>query len=139
MKEVSVQQADFDVGAEIATLSADDIGAGAVASFVGLVRADKLSDEKVGAGETASVYAMTLEHYPAMTEQALEETFTTQGPAGSFMLPEVVHHVVRRGFQEKLPPVAHHLKESGYFDQRIILTGQVSRGAAPAPGRRETA
>ncbi len=38
MKEVAVQEADFDVGAELTDLSAEDIEAGAVASFVGLVR-----------------------------------------------------------------------------------------------------
>jgi molybdopterin synthase catalytic subunit len=38
---VSVQQADFDAGAEIAALSAGREDVGAVASFVGLVRADK--------------------------------------------------------------------------------------------------
>lgn len=58
--EVSVQTADFDVGYEVAALGAGDSGAGAVASFVGLVRG----------GEVA---AITLEHYPGMTEQALAE------------------------------------------------------------------
>ena len=73
MNEISVQEADFDVGIEIAALSADDAEAGAVASFVGLVRADKLA-AKVSAGETApAVHAMTLEHYPGMTEQALAD------------------------------------------------------------------
>ena len=56
--EVSVQTADFDVGYEVAALGAGDSGAGAVASFVGLVRG----------GEVA---AITLEHYPGMTEKAL--------------------------------------------------------------------
>jgi molybdopterin synthase catalytic subunit len=62
MNAVSVQEADFDAGAEIAALAADDVDAGAVASFVGLVRQDKHDGE---------VAAMTLEHYPGMTEQAL--------------------------------------------------------------------
>ncbi|QDF96760.1 molybdenum cofactor biosynthesis protein MoaE [Azoarcus sp. DD4] len=60
---VSVQEADFDVGAEIAALSSGSKDIGAVASFVGLVR-----DANDGSG----VSAMTLEHYPGMTEQALE-------------------------------------------------------------------
>lgn len=64
MPEVSVQEADFDVGTEIAALSAGDVDAGAVASFVGLVRQDK---------HAGAVAAMTLEHYPGMTEQALAE------------------------------------------------------------------
>ena len=61
--EVSVQEADFDVGAEIGALSAGRPDVGAVASFVGLVR-----DVNDGSG----VQAMTLEHYPGMTEKALE-------------------------------------------------------------------
>lgn len=61
---VSVQQTDFDVGAEIAALSQGRGDVGAVASFVGLVR---------GGSEGAGISAMTLEHYPGMTERALEE------------------------------------------------------------------
>lgn len=61
---VSVQEADFDVGAEITALSAGRDEVGAVASFVGLVR---------NAGHGNAVAAMTLEHYPGMTESALAE------------------------------------------------------------------
>ncbi|MCK9983753.1 MAG: molybdopterin synthase catalytic subunit [Azoarcus sp.] len=61
---VSVQAEDFDVGAEIAALSAERNEVGAVATFVGLVR-------DVSGG--SSVGAMTLEHYPGMTEKSLEE------------------------------------------------------------------
>ncbi len=65
---VSVQEADFDAGAEVTALSAGREDVGAVASFVGLVRADKTAT--VGADDTA-VRSMTLEHYPGMTEKAL--------------------------------------------------------------------
>jgi molybdopterin synthase catalytic subunit len=61
---VSVQEADFDAGAEIAALSAGRDDVGAVASFVGLVRSDNTAAE-------SAVQAMTLEHYPGMTEKAL--------------------------------------------------------------------
>lgn len=61
---VSVQIEDFDVGAEIAALSADRHDIGAVATFTGLVRSDN---------DGSAVSAMTLEHYPGMTEKALEE------------------------------------------------------------------
>uniref|UniRef100_Q47CH2 Molybdopterin synthase catalytic subunit n=1 Tax=Dechloromonas aromatica (strain RCB) TaxID=159087 RepID=Q47CH2_DECAR len=61
---VRVQGADFDVGAELAALRAGDARVGALASFLGLVR--DLNDG-------ASVSEMTLEHYPGMTEKALEE------------------------------------------------------------------
>ena len=61
---VRVQTEDFDIGAEIAALRAGDPRVGAVASFIGTVR-----DVNEGAG----VATMTLEHYPGMTEKALEE------------------------------------------------------------------
>ena len=61
---IRVQEADFDIGAELAALRAGDARVGALASFLGLVR--DLNDG-------ASVSEMTLEHYPGMTEKALEE------------------------------------------------------------------
>jgi molybdopterin synthase catalytic subunit len=60
---VRVQEADFDVAAEIAALTAGH-DAGAVVTFTGIVRAGE------GAGR---ITAMTLEHYPGMTESALAQ------------------------------------------------------------------
>lgn len=60
---VRVQEADFDVGAELAALRANDARVGALASFLGLVR---------DINDGASVSGMALEHYPGMTEKALE-------------------------------------------------------------------
>src|SRR5438876_8470555 len=60
---VSVQTDDFDLGAEVAALRAGDAGVGAVAAFVGTVR-----DRNDG----LSVSSMELEHYPGMTEKAIE-------------------------------------------------------------------
>jgi molybdopterin synthase catalytic subunit len=60
---VRVQCEDFDCGAEIALLRAGNARVGAVASFIGTVR--EVND---GAG----VATMTLEHYPGMTEKALQ-------------------------------------------------------------------
>jgi molybdopterin synthase catalytic subunit len=61
---IRVQREDFDVGAEIARLAAGRHGIGGVVSFVGLVR-DVAGGERIG--------AMTLEHYPGMTEKQLSE------------------------------------------------------------------
>ena len=61
---IKVQAEDFDVGAELAALSAGRANVGAVASFMGLVR------DVAGPGELS---AMTLEHYPGMTERQLEQ------------------------------------------------------------------
>jgi molybdopterin synthase catalytic subunit len=60
---VRVQTEDFDVGAEIARLRADDKSVGAIAAFIGTVR--DINDD-------ATVSGLTLEHYPGMTEAALE-------------------------------------------------------------------
>ena len=60
---IRVQCEDFDVGAEMAALTRGSTAAGGVAAFVGLVR------EGEGDGR---ITAMTLEHYPGMTERALE-------------------------------------------------------------------
>lgn len=58
---VRVQREDFDVGAELAAMTRGRTDVGGVASFVGLVR-------DFGPGS-----AMTLEHYPGMTEKALRK------------------------------------------------------------------
>lgn len=60
---VSIQTQDFDVAAEIAALRRGDGGVGAVCSFIGTVR-----DRNDG----SAVSAMELEHYPGMTEKAIE-------------------------------------------------------------------
>lgn len=84
--EISVQPDDFDTGAEIAALSAGDDGAGAVASFVGLVRADNS-----GGGVTA----MTLEHYPGMTEAALADIVSQAKQRWELRRVRVIHRIGR--------------------------------------------
>jgi len=109
---VSVQEADFDAGAEIAALSAGREDVGAVASFVGLVRADKAAG--VGADKTpalqggrakdallavadgeAAVQAMILEHYPGMTEKALEAIVAEARGRWDIFGVRVIHRVGR--------------------------------------------
>jgi molybdopterin synthase catalytic subunit len=91
---VSVQEADFDAGAEITVLSAGRGDVGAVASFVGLVRADKAA-EISGADGTAAVQAMTLEHYPGMTEKELEAIVTEARGRWDIFGARVIHRVGR--------------------------------------------
>ena len=61
---IRVQEADFDAGRELETLTRGRTDVGAVASFIGLVR---------DANEGSDVASLTLEHYPGMTEKALGE------------------------------------------------------------------
>ena len=81
---VRVQTADFDVGAELEALRGGDPRVGAVAAFVGTVR--DLNDG-------ADVGALTLEHYPGMTEQALEEICAQARARWELIGTLVVHRV----------------------------------------------
>ena len=66
---VRVQEADFDVGAELQALTQGNRRIGGIATFIGLVR-----ERHVREGyHRDQVDALTLEHYPGMTERALEE------------------------------------------------------------------
>jgi molybdopterin synthase catalytic subunit len=61
---IRVQREDFDVGAEIERLTKGKHGIGGIVSFLGVVR-DAAGESRIG--------AMTLEHYPGMTEKKLGE------------------------------------------------------------------
>lgn len=81
---VRVQHEDFDVGAEIAALHAGNPAVGAVAVFVGLVR---------DINERRDVAAMTLEHYPGMTEHAIEAIVEEAHARWRLDAVRVVHRV----------------------------------------------
>jgi len=81
---VRVQTHDFDVTRELAALRANDRAVGAVAAFIGTVR-DINGD--------APVSAMTLEHYPGMTEQALTEIVDAAKARWNIADALVIHRV----------------------------------------------
>ncbi len=83
---VSIQSADFDLSAEVAALRAGDGGVGAVASFIGTVRDrhGKLPGE---------VSVMELEHYPGMTERAIEAMIDQALQRFDIRAARVVHRV----------------------------------------------
>ena len=83
---IRVQTEDFDAGAEIAALRRGDPKIGAVASFVGVVR-DLNDGESVG--------RLTLEHYPGMTEKAIEEIMVQARARWSILDALVIHRVGR--------------------------------------------
>ena len=84
LPRVSIQSADFDLGAEIAALRDGDGGVGAVASFIGTVR-----DRNDGLG----VSAMELEHYPGMTESAIEAMIDEAHGRFDLRAARVIHRV----------------------------------------------
>ena len=84
LPRVAIQTADFDLGREVAALRAQDLGVGAVASFVGTMR-----NNNDGAG----VSAMELEHYPGMTERAIEAMIDEAVARFHLRAARVVHRV----------------------------------------------
>ena len=83
---IRVQKEDFDVGVEIAALRKGRTDAGAIAAFVGLVR-DHASDWHVS--------AMTLEHYPGMTESELARIESDAHARWPLLGSLIIHRVGR--------------------------------------------
>lgn len=81
---VRIQTADFDLGAEVASLRAGDAGVGAVVSFVGTVR-----DRSEGQG----VQRMELEHYPGMTEKSIEDMIDAAFKRFDIRAARVIHRI----------------------------------------------
>ena len=86
MARVTIQSADFDLAHEVAALRAADLGVGAVVGFVGTVR-DRHGS---AAGE---VSALELEHYPGMTEQAIEAMLDAATKRFDIRAARVLHRV----------------------------------------------
>lgn len=84
MPRVTIQTADFDLSHEVAALRDGDAGVGAVATFVGTVR-----DRNDGTG----VSAMELEHYPGMTERAIEAMVDAAFARFDIRAARVIHRV----------------------------------------------
>jgi molybdopterin synthase catalytic subunit len=83
---IRIQEADFDVGAEIAALTQDRRDIGAVVTFSGICR---------GADDGREVAALTLEYYPGMAEAEIGrhvETALTRWPLTGIT---VIHRVGR--------------------------------------------
>ena len=85
LPRVSIQTADFDLGAEVAALRDGDAGVGAVASFIGTVR-----DRN---GPQHGVAAMELEHYPGMTERSIEAMVQAAFARFDILGARVIHRV----------------------------------------------
>jgi molybdopterin synthase catalytic subunit len=84
MARVRIGPEDFDLGAEVAALRAADADVGAVAAFVGTVRERN---------DGSAVQAMELEHYPGMTERAIEAMIDQASERFAIRAARVVHRV----------------------------------------------
>ena len=86
VSRVRVQEADFDVAAELAAMQAGRTDIGAVATFVGCVRGNTPGD---------AISALTLEHYPGMTERAIEAMIDEAARRFAVLDARVIHRVGR--------------------------------------------
>ncbi|RZI94903.1 MAG: molybdenum cofactor biosynthesis protein MoaE [Variovorax sp.] len=94
---VAIQTADFDVAAEIAALRAAEPRVGAVCSFIGTVR-----DRNDG----SAVASMELEHYPGMTEKAIEAMIDEAVRRFDILGARVIHRVGLLKPQDQIMMVA---------------------------------
>jgi molybdopterin synthase catalytic subunit len=103
VSEVRIQREDFDPGAELSTLGTKNGDAGAIASFIGIVRADD------------GMRAMTLDHYPGFAEREIATHVAEARSRWPILSVRIVHRVGR------LTP-----------GERIVFVGVASRhrGAA---------
>ncbi|WP_321887462.1 molybdenum cofactor biosynthesis protein MoaE [Paraburkholderia bannensis] len=101
---VRVQTEDFDLSTEVAQLRAHDPSIGAVACFVGTVR--DLNDG-------SSVAGMELEHYPGMTEKALEAIVTQAQQRWPGIDVLIVHRVGKLAPLDQIVLVATTSKHRG--------------------------
>ena len=109
---VSIQTRDFDLSAEVAALRAGDARVGAVCAFVGTVRdrngpptlpaeqglpSPEAGDSPWGGPaairDSATVSAMELEHYPGMTEKAIEAMIDAAHQRFDIVGARVVHRI----------------------------------------------
>ena len=81
---IRIQEKDFDISAEIAALRKGDPRVGAVVTFLGAVR---------DMNDGSQVKGMTLEHYPGMTEKALQEILDQAQSRWDIYQTLVIHRV----------------------------------------------
>ena len=81
---ISIQENDFDVASELAALRSGNSKVGAMVSFVGLVR-DFSKDDKI-----ENIF---LEHYPGMTEKALDKIIHEAMVRWNLLGTRVIHRV----------------------------------------------
>jgi molybdopterin synthase catalytic subunit len=83
MSTVRIQAEPFDVNAEIAALTATRADIGAIVTFTGHVRGDD------------DLTALTLEHYPGMTEREIESHISDAEARWALLDATIIHRVGR--------------------------------------------
>ena len=111
---IRVQEVDFDVAEEIKTLTSSREDIGAVVTFTGLVRVDD---------DTSDFKAMTLEHYPGMTERKLEEIEAEAHKRWALTGSIIIHRVGRLlpGEQIVLVVTASAHRQNAFEAARFLM------------------
>jgi molybdopterin synthase catalytic subunit len=84
MMSISIQENDFDLASEMAVLRGSSAKIGALVSFVGLVRDFSQNDP---------IENIFLEHYPGMTEKALEKMINEATQRWNLLGTRVIHRI----------------------------------------------
>lgn len=103
---VRIQQADFDLSAEVAALRAGDAGVGAVCAFVGTVREWGALVPGARPAPDDAVTLLELEHYPGMTERAIEAMIDQAQQRFALRAARVVHRIGPLALQDQIVLVA---------------------------------
>jgi molybdopterin synthase catalytic subunit len=90
---VRIQTSDFDVSHEVADLRSADARVGAVCTFVGTVRDRNAVFREVPSASIGEIQALELEHYPGMTERAIEAMIDAAMQRFDILAARVVHRV----------------------------------------------
>jgi molybdopterin synthase catalytic subunit len=106
MARIVVQSAPFDIAAEFAAVAAG-AGIGGVGCFVGQVRGDR------------DLLALTLEHYPGMTERALAAIVAEAEQRWTLLGCTVIHRVGRLAVGE---PIVLVIAASGHRTEALEAT-----------------
>lgn len=111
---ISVQSDDFNVAAEYAALTDGDVAAGAVVLFVGRVREMGLSSNVTG---------LTLEHYPGMTEKALNEIVDEAKARWEIIRCRIIHRIgtLTLGDQIVLVGVTSPHREQAFLAAEFLM------------------
>jgi molybdopterin synthase catalytic subunit len=115
--QVRIQTEDFDLSRETAALRAGDFGVGGIVAFVGTVR------DAAPAGGPCGLQAMELEHYPGMTERAIERMMAEARQRFELRAATVIHRVGRLlpGEQIVLVAVASKHRHAAFQGAEFLM------------------
>src|SRR3970040_1007667 len=109
---IRVQEQDFDIGAEVAKLTAGRTDIGAIVTFLGTVR-----------DQQGAVTEMSLEHYPGMTERELQRIETEACARWPLQASLIVHRTgtLRPGDNIVLVVTASEHRDAAFDAAKFLM------------------